>query len=83
MRIYHGTKVAIVRGSSKGIGKAIAQEFVNAGFRVVLNARDEQELIQAAMDIKKTIENSSSGQLTFCQAIFQKKKHVLLWLIKP
>ncbi|NAL78440.1 SDR family NAD(P)-dependent oxidoreductase [Nitrososphaera sp. AFS] len=40
-------RVAIVTGSSKGIGKAIATEFANAGYSVVINARDEAELKQA------------------------------------
>jgi aspartate aminotransferase-like enzyme len=32
-------KVAIVTGSSKGIGKAIATEFAKAGYSVVINSR--------------------------------------------
>lgn len=38
-------KVAVVTGSSKGIGKAIAFEFPKEGYKLVLNARDEDELI--------------------------------------
>jgi short-subunit dehydrogenase len=45
-------KVAVVTGSSKGIGKAIAMEFAREGYNIVLNARDEKELSQAANDIK-------------------------------
>ena len=48
-------KVAVVTGSSKGIGKAIAVEFAKDGYNVVLNARDEKELYDAVMDVKKTI----------------------------
>jgi len=44
-------RVAVVTGSSKGIGKAIALEFANAGYSVVINARNEEELKQAAKDI--------------------------------
>lgn len=36
-------KVAVVTGSSKGIGKAIAVEFAKEGYKIVLNARDEKE----------------------------------------
>ena len=36
-------KVAIVTGSSRGIGKAIAREFAKNGYSIVLNARDEPE----------------------------------------
>ena len=51
-------RVAVVTGSSKGIGKAIAREFANAGYFIVLNARDEGELKQAAEDISKSIKDS-------------------------
>jgi 3-oxoacyl-[acyl-carrier protein] reductase len=37
-------RVAVVTGSSKGIGKAIAMEFAKAGYSVVINARTEEEL---------------------------------------
>jgi glucose 1-dehydrogenase len=39
-----GRKVAVVTGSSRGIGKAIAIEFANAGYNVVINSRDAEEL---------------------------------------
>jgi NAD(P)-dependent dehydrogenase (short-subunit alcohol dehydrogenase family) len=51
-------KVAVVTGSSKGIGKAIAVEFAKEGYNVVLNARDEKELSDAANNLKKTIGGS-------------------------
>ena len=47
-------KVAVVTGSSRGIGKAIAIEFAKAGYCVVINARNEEELKNAAEDISKT-----------------------------
>jgi len=51
-------RVAVVTGSSKGIGKAIASEFANAGYSVVINARNEEELKQAAKDISKSIKDA-------------------------
>ncbi len=51
-------KVAVITGSSKGIGKAIAIEFAKEGYKIVLNARDENELTEAVNDIKKTIETT-------------------------
>ena len=48
-------KVAVVTGSSKGIGKAIAVEFAKEGYKIVLNARDENELSEAVNDVRKTI----------------------------
>jgi glucose 1-dehydrogenase len=49
-------RVAVVTGSSKGIGKAIAMEFAKAGYSVVINARNEEELKQAAEDISKSVK---------------------------
>ena len=51
-------KVAVVTGSSRGIGKAIANQFVKNGYSVVLNARDEGDLKKAAEDIAKEAGNS-------------------------
>jgi glucose 1-dehydrogenase len=51
-------KVAVVTGSSRGIGKAIANRFVKNGYSVVLNARDEGDLKKAAEDISKEAGNS-------------------------
>jgi 3-oxoacyl-[acyl-carrier protein] reductase len=47
-------KVAVVTGSSKGIGKAIAVELAREGCRVVLTARGEKDLEQAAEDVRRT-----------------------------
>jgi NAD(P)-dependent dehydrogenase (short-subunit alcohol dehydrogenase family) len=41
-------KTALVTGSSSGIGYAVAQEFLAAGWNVVLNGRDEGRLHEAA-----------------------------------
>jgi len=38
----HHDRVAVVTGSSRGIGKAIAREFVQNGYCVVLNSQDEE-----------------------------------------
>src|SRR5215210_3696360 len=47
-------KVAVVTGSSKGIGKAIAVELAREGSRVVLAARGENDLEVAAEDVRQT-----------------------------
>jgi glucose 1-dehydrogenase len=52
-------KVAVVTGSSRGIGKAIAKEFAKNGYCIVLNSRDEQDLSRTAQDIAKEIGNSN------------------------
>ena len=54
----NGRRVAVVTGSSKGIGKAIAMEFANAGYSLIINARNEEELKQAAKDISNSIKDA-------------------------
>jgi NADP-dependent 3-hydroxy acid dehydrogenase YdfG len=49
-------KVAVVTGSSKGVGKAIAVIFAKEGYKIVLNARDENKLSEAVNDVKKPLK---------------------------
>ena len=58
--LSHGQpdRVAVITGSSRGIGKAIAIEFAKKGYKVVLNARDEGELSEAADDVRKSLEGN-------------------------
>lgn len=46
-------KVAIVTGSCRAVGRAIASEFAKAGYSVIINGLDEMALNQAAEDIAK------------------------------
>jgi glucose 1-dehydrogenase len=66
-------KVAVVTGSSKGIGKAIAVEFAKEGYNIVLNARDEKELSEAANDMKKVIGDNDKRITYFSGDISQEK----------
>ena len=50
-------KVAIVTGSSRGIGKAIAIELAKKGAYIVLNGRDSSRLEQATKELKKIHNN--------------------------
>ncbi|MDH3715010.1 MAG: SDR family NAD(P)-dependent oxidoreductase [Gammaproteobacteria bacterium] len=44
-------RVALVTGGSKGLGKAMARGFAEAGARVVISSRHEDDLAKAAMEI--------------------------------
>ena len=57
-------RVAVITGSSKGIGKAIALEFASKGYNVVVNARDERELSGAVNDIRKSLAGDKE-QVTY------------------
>src|SRR5262249_34083183 len=46
-------KVAIVTGSSKGLGLAIAKALIAEGCRVTVCARGEEQLNQSAADLRK------------------------------
>lgn len=50
-RSFQG-KVVVITGSSKGIGKATALEFLKAGASVVLNGRDPEKLHKTANEFK-------------------------------
>jgi gluconate 5-dehydrogenase len=47
-------RTALITGSSKGIGNALAQGLAEAGARIVLNARNAGELEQAAAALRAT-----------------------------
>lgn len=47
-------KIAIVTGASKGIGKAIATALTDVGVKVVLAARTQNTVEQAAADLRKS-----------------------------
>jgi glucose 1-dehydrogenase len=61
----YNKKVAVVTGSSRGIGKAIAIEFAKAGYSIVINARNEEELKNAADAISKTVGRNITNDKLF------------------
>jgi len=52
--MYLKDKVAIVTGSTKGIGKEIALEFARRGAKVVISGRNEERANQVCEEIKRS-----------------------------
>jgi NAD(P)-dependent dehydrogenase (short-subunit alcohol dehydrogenase family) len=57
--ISNNNRVAVITGASKGFGKAIAEEFAKAGYYILMNSQDEQDLKIAAQDISNLIDNNN------------------------
>ena len=51
-------KVAVVTGSNKGIGFAIATGLAREGARVILNGRSEEAVAKAKSQIAETVPNA-------------------------
>jgi NAD(P)-dependent dehydrogenase (short-subunit alcohol dehydrogenase family) len=56
MELSLGGKVALVTGASRGIGKAIAQAYADAGASVLLSSRKQDALDAAAAEIGGDVE---------------------------
>ena len=54
-------KVAIVTGSTKGIGRAIAEALVGEGMDVCISARNAEEVEQAVRELGEAGEGSVTG----------------------
>ena len=54
------TKSAVITGSSRGIGKAIAIEFAKAGYNLVINSRDQEELSISKEEIIRAAGGTTS-----------------------
>lgn len=55
----NNNRVAVITGASRGFGKAIAEEFAKAGYHILMNSQDEQDLKIAAQDISNLIDNDN------------------------
>lgn len=60
MKIFDLTgKVALITGSSQGIGFALAEGLAEAGAKIILNGRDEKKLITAKKKLQQKYEDIS------------------------
>src|SRR5262245_25463191 len=55
------SKIAIVTGGTRGIGRAIAKALANAGATVAITARNEQDLTSAVSRINEGASGSVAG----------------------
>jgi NAD(P)-dependent dehydrogenase (short-subunit alcohol dehydrogenase family) len=56
-------KTALVTGGSKGIGRAIAESLVRAGARVVITARNEDEINEAVSQLNTIGPGTATGEV--------------------
>lgn len=76
-------KTALVTGSTKGIGKAIAIELAREGVHVLINGRNDEEVQRSVNEIKSDFPNTSPQNATADlvdigqrEALFDKYPHV-------
>ncbi|HEX7654373.1 MAG TPA: SDR family NAD(P)-dependent oxidoreductase, partial [Verrucomicrobiae bacterium] len=73
MNLQLNQKIALVSGSTKGIGLAIAQQLAAEGARVIINGRSEKAVSAAQAQIKKTLPTAQlegfAGDLATTEAI--------------
>ena len=71
------SKVAIVTGSSRGIGKSIAYDLAQNGFNVVINSKSQENASKIAKDLEKEFGIKSIGIAADVQNKIQVQKLVL------
>ena len=66
-------KVAIVTGSTRGIGEAIVRRFYHEGARTVITGRDEAR----GQSVKESLSGDGDGHCVFIKADISKKEDVI------
>src|SRR5713226_1130059 len=72
-------KVAVITGSTKGIGKAIAQAMARAGAKVVISSRKQEACEEVAGEIRKSGGKAVAiachvGKRADCEALIAKTR---------
>ena len=67
-------KTALITGSSKGIGRAIATELARQGAQVVISSRKEEACRQVADEINTEFEGSAGGAIVIAAHIGHKEE---------
>ena len=75
MEISLKNQVAIITGSSSGIGAAIAKSMAESGASVVINYPSENSKDKAAVILKEIIDSGGTGML--CQCDVSKEEEVI------
>ena len=81
-------KVAVVTGASKGIGYAVAREFLEAGAKVAICARNMETLAQAAAELSRygevfarPVNASDDGEVyAFADAVVERFGRIDAWV---
>ncbi|XP_048728098.2 peroxisomal trans-2-enoyl-CoA reductase-like [Ostrea edulis] len=73
--LFNG-KVAIVTGGSTGIGRAITQELLYLGCKVIIASRNAERLSSATAIIQKQIPNDSAAEIANIQCNIRKEDQV-------
>jgi NAD(P)-dependent dehydrogenase (short-subunit alcohol dehydrogenase family) len=64
--VGYADKVVIITGGSSGIGKGCADQFVNAGAKVVICCNDEAEGSSVAAALRATAQGSGNADFIYC-----------------
>ena len=74
-------KVAIISGSSKGIGLGLAKKFLEKNYNVLINSRNLEDLNNAYIDLKKKFPNRIlmvCGDISKTNTLKEIEKNILI-----
>jgi NAD(P)-dependent dehydrogenase (short-subunit alcohol dehydrogenase family) len=72
----YADKVTIITGGSRGIGNGCAQEFVQAGAKVVICCNDEEEGRAAAAALQALAQGQATAEASFIHCDVRKTEHI-------